>query len=82
MPITLSRVFLFVVIFIGIFLISTGYGKKTVEIGMETIKEDTTWSGEIIVTGDVYVPPDVTLTILPGTTVRFRKIDEAVSNEL
>jgi hypothetical protein len=79
---SLYRVFFIVVIFIGFFSISTGYGKKTVEIGMETIKENTTWSGEIIVTGDVYVPPGVTLTILPGTAVKFKRIDEQSGRNL
>jgi len=32
---------------------------------------DRTWSGEITLTGDVIVPSGVTLTIEPGTTVRF-----------
>jgi len=82
LPITLSRVFFIVVIFIGLFSISTGYGKETVEIGMETIKEDTTWSGEMLITGDVYVPPGVTLTIVPGTTIRFKRIDEQSGKNL
>lgn len=37
-----------------------------------TIGQDTTWSGDIWVTSFVYVPPGVTLTILPGTKVRFK----------
>jgi parallel beta-helix repeat protein len=45
------------------------------EVGKETLTKDTTWSGDIIVTGDVHVPPGVTLTIAPGTKVRFRKIE-------
>ncbi len=32
---------------------------------------DETWSGDILVTGDVVVPPNISLTILPGTTVTF-----------
>ncbi len=43
---------------------------------METIQADTTWSGVIKITGDVYVPPGVTLTLMPGTTIKFRRIDE------
>jgi len=77
----LSRV-LIIVISIGIFFVATGYGMKAVEIGKETIKEDTTWSGEIIVTGDVYVPPGVTLTIVPGTTIKFRRIDDRSGRNL
>lgn len=32
---------------------------------------DETWRGELLITGDVEIPPGVTLTIEPGTTVRF-----------
>ncbi|MBT0652316.1 NosD domain-containing protein [Geomobilimonas luticola] len=46
----------------------------TREIGMMTIAKDATWEGDIVITGDVHVPAGITLTIAPGTTVRFRKI--------
>lgn len=36
------------------------------------ITQDTTWQGEILVTESVVVQPNVTLTILPGTKVRFQ----------
>jgi len=42
----------------------------------QELKGDTTWSGTVIVNGDILVPPGVTLTVLPGTTVKFRRIDE------
>lgn len=35
------------------------------------LTRDTQWSGAILVTGDLIVPPGVTLTILPGTRVLF-----------
>lgn len=74
---------LFIFIFyIGFICILTGCGKKTIEVGMQTISEDTTWSGEIEVTGDVYIPPGVTLTILPGTTVKFKRIDKQSGRNL
>jgi hypothetical protein len=31
--------------------------------------QDETWSGEIYITGDIFVPSHITLTIMPGTTV-------------
>ncbi|MBI5418652.1 MAG: right-handed parallel beta-helix repeat-containing protein [Deltaproteobacteria bacterium] len=34
-----------------------------------------TWSGEVRICGSVVVPKGATLTILPGTVVRFEKID-------
>ncbi|WP_417909069.1 NosD domain-containing protein [Candidatus Electronema sp. PJ] len=39
------------------------------------IDKNTTWSGEILVKGDVEVAAGATLTIMPGTTVRFAKIE-------
>ena len=35
------------------------------------IREDTTWSGAVTITGQTVVKKGATLTILPGTTVRF-----------
>jgi len=40
------------------------------------IRTDTTWSGEVTITGQTVVKKGATLTILPGTTVRFLWIDE------
>ncbi|MBU1049115.1 right-handed parallel beta-helix repeat-containing protein, partial [Candidatus Bipolaricaulota bacterium] len=37
-----------------------------------TISQDTTWSGDVWVTSSVFVPSGVTLTIEPGTKVRFK----------
>jgi parallel beta-helix repeat protein len=64
------------------FLMAAGEcGAAPRELGRETIAKDTTWEGEIVVTGDIHVPPGVTLTIAPGTTVRFRRIGaESVGN--
>ena len=36
------------------------------------ITQDTTWQGEVLVTDHVEVRPGVTLTILPGTRVKFQ----------
>jgi hypothetical protein len=33
--------------------------------------EDETWRGDLLITGDVEIPHGVTLTIEPGTTIRF-----------
>jgi parallel beta-helix repeat protein len=54
-----------------------GCGRKPATVlNMTTLRSDTTWSGDVIVNGDIYVPVGVTLTILPGTTVKFKRIDE------
>jgi hypothetical protein len=39
------------------------------------LKTDETWRGEVRIRGSVVVPRGVTLTIEPGTVVRFEKID-------
>lgn len=49
---------------------------QVTELAKQTIDKDTTWSGTVVIGGDVYVPPEVTLTIAPGTVVKFKKIDE------
>jgi hypothetical protein len=41
-------------------------------LGETALSEDTTWSGTVIIDGQVAVPPDYTLTIEPGTQVLFR----------
>ena len=50
--------------------------KPVLEVSKLTISKDTTWSGNILVAGDVYVEPGATLTIAPGTIVKFKRIDE------
>lgn len=58
-------------------LILAGCQKQQVtELSKQTIDKDTTWSGNITIGGDIYVPPGVTLTIAPGTVVKFKKINE------
>ncbi|MDX1775929.1 MAG: right-handed parallel beta-helix repeat-containing protein [Desulfobulbales bacterium] len=39
------------------------------------ITEDTVWQGEVLITGVVLVARKATLTIKPGTRIRFRRID-------
>ena len=48
---------------------------KEKEFGLYNILEDTVWSGNIRVTGDVFVKEGATLTILPGTVVKFDTIE-------
>ncbi len=45
-------------------------------IGGVALDKDTVWSGSYLVEGDVYVPPGITLTIMPGTMIKFKRIDE------
>jgi len=70
-------------IFPVVLLIVPGCQKPQVtELAKQTLEQDTTWSGTIVVGGDIYVPPGVTLTIAPGTTVKFKKIDEKSDQNL
>lgn len=45
------------------------------ELPVRGLAGDETWRGEVRVRGSVVVPKGVTLTIEPGTIVRFEKID-------
>ena len=49
---------------------------RVTELAKQTIDKDATWSGTVVISGDIYIPPGVTLTITPGTVVKFKKIDE------
>ena len=40
------------------------------------IKTDTGWSGDIVINGTVHVARGVTLSIAPGTVIKFRKFDK------
>jgi hypothetical protein len=55
---------------------------RETELSKQTLEQDTVWSGVVIIGGDIYVPPEVTLTIEPGTIVKFRKIDAASDRNL
>lgn len=41
----------------------------------QVLTEDVTWRGEVLVEGGVTIAPQATLTIEPGTVVRFRRAD-------
>src|SRR5665647_1626261 len=41
--------------------------------GNRLLSEDTVWRGEVLVEGVVAVAPQATLSIEPGTVVRFRR---------
>ncbi len=44
-------------------------------VGEYTVSRPETWKGEVIVTGRVTVTPEAVLTLVPGTRVRFRRVD-------
>jgi hypothetical protein len=65
-----------------ILILLIGCSKDIKKIGKVTLEKDTIWSGTILIDGDVYVPPGVTLTILPGTMIKFKRIDEKSEKNL
>lgn len=72
-----------VVLILLVALLLGGCSKtKPMEVSKLTLEKDTTWSGIVLVNGDVYVPPGITLTILPGTVVKFKRIDETSDQNL
>ena len=69
------------IILLTFFLASCSKQQAT-EVSMGTLEKDTVWSGKVTVTGDVYVTPGVTLTVMPGTIVKFKKVEENMDNNL
>ena len=64
-------------------MLTSGCSREPVlEVGRLTLDADTTWSGTVLLRGDVYVEPNVTLTIAPGTIVKFKRIDETSGENL
>lgn len=61
-------------VLVGVF--GCGQKQQAVELGKQTLAQDTTWEGTVVINGDIDVPPGVTLTILPGATIKFKRIDE------
>ena len=73
------NIFLIILLLLGV----AGCNKsQEIELSKQTIDKDTTWSGNIIIGGDIYIPPGVTLTIAPGTIIKFKKIDEKSDQNL
>lgn len=67
-----------------VFVNLCGCGKEpqVTTLDKQTLAKDTTWQGTVQINGDIDVPPGVTLTILPGTTVKFKRIDEKSDQNL
>ncbi len=65
-----------------VFISAACQKQQVVEVSKLTISKDTTWTGVILVKGDVYVEPGVTLTIAPGTIIKFKRIDETSDQNL
>lgn len=59
----------------------TGVVPGEQEVGLYNIMEDTAWGGNIRITGDVYVKEGATLTIKPGTVIRFDSIEPRLEED-
>jgi len=71
----------FILLFIPFLLVSC-QKSRTLELEKQHLTQDTTWDGEVIIKGDILVEPNVTLTIEPGTVVKFKRIDEKSDQNL
>ncbi len=72
-----NRAALTLVAGITVFLLSLSpvlAGQLVINKGI--IDKDTIWQGAILIKGDVEVAKGATLTIMPGTVIRFEKIEE------
>ncbi len=49
--------------------------------GLLTIDKDTVWDGRIRITGDILVKEGATLTVMPGTVIRFDTIEPKLDTD-
>jgi len=55
--------------------VSAGLAAAPREYSDGVIAADTVWEGEVVITGPLVVKKGATLTLRPGTSVRFRRVD-------
>jgi len=53
----------------------TASGRSPLRIGDSVLAVDTAWEGDVVISGVIVVKKGVTLTLKPGTTVRFARVD-------
>jgi len=68
---SLQQQFVFSAVYATDMTDASEFSYRTVTTKSGVITTDETWSGEVLVTGDVVVASGATLTILPGSTIRF-----------
>ena len=66
-----SIVYLAIGFIVALIISAKSFGAAPAEVE-GTVKADATWSGEVLVVGDVLVPEGVSLTVAPGTKVMFQ----------
>lgn len=63
------------IFFVTLSIIPASCSSQTVAVLEKgTLKANTTWRDEVVLKGDIEVPVGVTLTVMPGTVVKFEKI--------
>ncbi len=62
-------------IFTASFLIACSGSEKQIVLEKTMLDQDTIWQGNILIKGDVEVPEGITLTIMPGTVIKFAKVE-------
>ena len=72
---TIFIIFLAFCMCTGMMFAGCGEKERMAELKMQVLEKDTIWTGTVVLDGDIYVPPGVTLTIKPGTVIKFKKID-------
>ncbi len=73
---------IFITIIMVLVILITGCTDDVKVLGGVSLDKDTVWDGSFLIEGDVYVPPGVTLTIMPGTMIKFKRIDEKSDKNL
>ncbi len=56
------------------------FDKESSKISDTVLTEDTVWRGDVVISGVVVVKKGVTLTVMPGTSIRFAKVDRDQNN--
>lgn len=67
---------------LAFFLLISCSREQEMELSPQSLEQDTTWQGVIKLLGDIQVAPGVTLTIKPGTIIKFSRIDETSDRNL
>ncbi|XOF34360.1 MAG: right-handed parallel beta-helix repeat-containing protein [Candidatus Electrothrix sp. YB6] len=71
-----KNIFLSLLISIGTILLTLHPAlAEELVVSKGIIDKDTIWSGDILIKGDVEIAEGTTLIIMPGTTVRFAKVE-------
>ncbi len=60
---------------LAMLLTAGSVGAAQLVLNKSVLAEDTIWQGEVLLQGDIEIPAGVTLIIMPGTVVRFARVE-------